>query len=199
MATVATADRRQVAERSEIGAAVRTGAIWGVIAAAVMAMFAMVAGATYLGTGFFTPMYHIASSVIAPDPMMTSVQNATEGQSVFYFAAGPAVVGMTIHLVTGMGFGILFALLARALRLSGAMALIAGILFGIGVMLFNSFISLPTVASMFGGGEAIAEMPTLVGWPTFTIEHAMYGAVLGAGWLLFSRSAAGDRRGAHDR
>lgn len=71
---VATADRRYVSDRTELGEAIRTGALWGVVAAAVMAMYAMLAGLTYLNSGFFTPMYHIASTVIAPEPMMTSMQ-----------------------------------------------------------------------------------------------------------------------------
>jgi hypothetical protein len=50
------------------------GAGGGVIASLVMAMFAMIAGATYLNSGFFTPLYHIASTFIAPDAMMQSMQ-----------------------------------------------------------------------------------------------------------------------------
>ncbi len=184
---VATVDRSLVRERPDIGAAVRTGAVWGIIAAAVMAMLAMIAGATYLGSGFFTPMYHIASSVIAPDAMMTSVQKATEGETMFYFTGGSAAVGMMVHFMTGAIYGVIFALIARALRVSGGAAIAAGAAFGIAVLLFSSFVALPAAAALFGGGEPIADMPKLVGWPTFTIEHVMYGMVLGAGWLLFTR------------
>ncbi len=184
---VATADRRYVSDRGDMGAAIRTGALWGAIAAAVMAMYAMVAGLTYLGAGFFTPLYHIASSVIAPNAMMTSMQGAMESESSFYFAPGPAVVGMMIHLATGIAYGILFALIARTLRLSGAAALGAGILYGAGVLLFSSFVGLPIAAALFGGGDPIANMPQMVGWPTFTIEHLMFGAILGLGWIVARR------------
>lgn len=184
---VATADRRLVGEQTDVGAAVRTGALWGIIAAAVMAMFAMVAGATYLGSGFFTPLYHIASSVIEPTAMMTSMENAMAGETNFYFAFGPAAVGMMVHFMTGAIYGILFALVARALRLSGGAAIAAGAAFGVGVLLFSSFVGLPVAAAVFGGGDPIADMPKMVGWTTFTVEHVMYGIVLGAGWLLFKR------------
>lgn len=184
---VATADRRLVEDRSDIGTAVRAGALWGLVAAAVMAMYAMIAGATYLDSGFFTPLYHIASSVIEPDAMMISMQNAMEGQTNFHFAFGPAVMGMTIHLLTGAIYGVLFALAARALRLSGGAAVAAGAAFGIGVLLFSSFVGLPVAAALFDGGDPIADMPKMVGWTTFTIEHVIFGIVLGAGWFLFTR------------
>ncbi|MDQ3954012.1 MAG: hypothetical protein M3285_00485 [Actinomycetota bacterium] len=184
---VATAGRRLVEERGDLGAAVRTGALWGIVAAAVMAMYAMVAGATYLDSGFFTPLYHIASSVIEPNAMMTSMQNAMEDRTSFHFALGPAVVGMVIHFVTGSIYGVVFALVARALRLSGGAAVAAGAGFGIGVLLFSSFVGLPVAAALFDGGDPIADMPEMVGWTTFTIEHVMFGAVLGAGWFSFTR------------
>jgi len=41
-----------------------------------MAMFAMVAAAGYRGSGFFTPLDHIALVSLAPSPMMTSMQHA---------------------------------------------------------------------------------------------------------------------------
>ncbi len=193
---VATAGRRVLGEQADVGAAVRTGALWGIIAAAVMAMYAMIAGATYLGSGFFTPMYHIASSVIEPNAMMTSMEKAMAGETNFYFAFGPAALGMMVHFMTGAIYGIVFALIARALRLSGGAAIAAGAAFGVGVLLFSSFVGLPVAAAVFGGGDPIADMPKMVGWTTFTLEHVMYGIVLGAGWLLFARST---RLGAADR
>ncbi|MFN2389956.1 MAG: hypothetical protein ABR575_10190 [Actinomycetota bacterium] len=184
---VATTDPRLLGEKTDVGAAVRTGASWGIAGAVVMAMYAMIAGATYLGSGFFTPMYHIASSVIEPNAMMTSMQKAMEGQSNFHFVLGPAAVGMMVHLMTGAAYGVVFASIARALRLSGAASVAVGAVFGIGVLLFSSFIGLPLAAALFDGGDPIADMPKMVGWTTFTIEHVMYGSVLGAGWLLFTR------------
>ncbi len=188
---VAAADRNLVGEQTDIGAAVRTGALWGLVAAAVMAMYAMVAGATYLGSGFFAPMYHIASTVIEPTAMMTSMEKAMEGETNFYFTFGPTVIGMTIHFMTGIFYGIIFALIARAMRLSGGAAVVAGAVYGIAVLLFSSFIGLPLAAALFDGGDPIADMPKMVGWTTFSIEHVTYGIVLGAGWLFFMRRNQG--------
>jgi uncharacterized membrane protein YagU involved in acid resistance len=191
---VATADRSYLDDRAGLGAAIGTGVLWGVVAAAVMAMYAMIAGLTYLNSGFFTPMYHIASTVIAPEPMMTSMQKAMEGETNFYFTFGPAAVGMMIHFATGIAYGVLFALIARAVRLSGAVAVGAGIVYGAGVLLFSSFIGLPIAAAVLDGGDPIADMPQMVGWTTFTIEHLMFGAILGVGWIAARRKGS-DRGG----
>jgi hypothetical protein len=76
------------------------GAAAGLVAAIVMGMVAMFAAATYQGTGFFTPLYHIASPIIGGDPMMASMDAATRGD-VFTLDAGPALLGVAIHMMWG--------------------------------------------------------------------------------------------------
>jgi hypothetical protein len=56
-----------------------------------------------------------------------------------------------------------------------------------------SFVALPVIADVFGGGDPISEMPRLVGWGTFAVEHALYGFVLGL-WPLLKGSEARARR-----
>lgn len=185
---VAAADRRLGEERTDVARAAGIGAVSGVVAALVMAMYAMIAGATYLGTGFFTPMYHIASVVIEPSAMMTSMESAMSGETNFHFVLGPAVVGMMVHLMTGAIYGAIFGLSARALSLSAGALVAAGAVYGVAVLLFSSFIGLPIAAAVFGGGDPIADMPQMVGWTTFTIEHIMFGIVLGVAWLATKRS-----------
>jgi hypothetical protein len=163
------------------------GALIGAGAAIAMAMFAMIAAATYQGTGFFTPIYHIASSVLDASEMMRSMQAAAGGDA-FVFSAGPAVVGFALHLLTGAFWGAIFGLIVSTARLRGVVGLIVGIVYGLLVMLFMAVIGLPIVAAVFGGGEPISDMPRLAGWGTFTIEHAIYGAVLGL-WPLLRRSS----------
>jgi hypothetical protein len=165
-----------------------TGAAVGVVAAVAMAMFAMIAAATYQGTGFFTPLYHIASSVIDPATMMRSMEAAAGGDA-FTFSAGPAAVGVGLHMLTGAFWGAIFGLLVSTGRLSGWVGFLGGIVYGLAVMVVMSFVTLPVIAEVFGGGEAISDMPRLVGWGTFTIEHVIYGAVLGL-WPLLTRSEA---------
>jgi hypothetical protein len=162
------------------------GALVGVVAALVMAMFAMVAAATYQGTGFFTPLYHIASSLIDPATMMRSMEAAATGDA-FTFSAGPAAVGVMLHLLTGAFWGAIFGLIVSTGRLNGWIGLLGGIVYGLAVMVVMAFVALPVIAEVFGGGDPISDMPRLAGWGTFTIEHAIYGAVLGV-WPLLKGS-----------
>ena len=189
---VASADSRIALERSGLPEAVRAGVLWGVVGALVMAMYAMIAGLTYLGSGFFTPLYHIASSIIEPGAMMTSMQKAMEGQTNFHFAFGPAAVGMIVHLIVGAAYGVGFAVVARSMSLDRAAAVVAGAIYGIVVLLFSSFIGLPLMAALADGGDPIRDMPEMVGWTTFTIEHVMFGVILGIGWLIARRSRRSD-------
>ena len=183
---VATADRL-TSERSSVTQLVRLGALWGMAGAFVMAIYAMIAGATYLNSGFFTPMYHIASTFIDPQQMMISMEQAMKGDA-FYFTFGAAGFGMLVHLVVGAIYGIVFALLARAGKLAGPASVGVGALYGLVVMLFSSFVGLRIAAALFGGGDPISDMPSMVGWSTFTIEHVIFGVILGIGWLIASRS-----------
>jgi hypothetical protein len=72
------------------------GALVGVIGGVLMVMFTMLAAATYLQMGFFTPLYAIAAPLIGRQTLLTSM---TSG--VFYFAPGaagpPVVVGVLGH------------------------------------------------------------------------------------------------------
>jgi hypothetical protein len=154
------------------------GALVGVIAALVMGVFAMVASATYHDTGFFTPLHHIASAVIAPDAMMRSMEAGMAGDT-FAISPGPALLGLALHLVTGAFWGAIFGLLVSTAPLRGVVWVAVGVVYGLAVMVVMAFTALPVIASLFDGGEPISDMPRLAGWGTFTIEHAIYGAVLG--------------------
>lgn len=170
---------------------VAVGAVAGVIAAVVMAIYAMVAAATYQHTGFFTPMYHIASALLSPGTMMASAKDAAQGH-LFDFSLGPALLGLVVHMMVGTVYGIVFALVARVLSLRGGVVVVAGALFGLVAMAISSAALLPVTASLLGGGEPISEMPTIVGWPTFSIEHALFGLTLGA-VLALRRGDLGSR------
>jgi hypothetical protein len=160
----------------------------GILAALAMAMFAMIASATYHGTGLFTPMYHIAASVLSPDAMMASVAEAEAGNA-FHFVAGPAVVGLLLHMAVGALFGAVFPLVGAVVGARGAAWIPLGVVYGVAVLLVMSFAGLPIVAALFGGGDATADMPEMAGWWTFTIEHLLFGFVLGV-ILAFRERAA---------
>jgi hypothetical protein len=161
---------------------VRTGALVGVAAALVMLVFATVASATYHDSGLFTPLHHIAAAVGSPEAMMRSMEAGMAGDT-FAISPGTAALGLALHLLTGAFWGAIFGLLVGSGRLGGVTGLIVGIVYGLAVMVVMAFVALPVIASIFGGGEPISDMPRLAGWGTFAIEHAIYGAVLGL-WPL---------------
>ena len=188
MAETTYADTR-TGWREGWGRTILVGVMAGVVGAIVMGVFAMVAAATYQGTGFFTPLYHIASPVVGGDPMMRSM-DAAAGGDVFTLEIGAALLGAAIHMMWGAFWGVVFFALAHALRLLNTAALIAtGAVFGLVVMMFMSLITLPITSATLGGGRPIEEMPSMVGWGTFSVEHALYGLTLGA-WAAARRPAA---------
>jgi hypothetical protein len=165
------------------------GALVGIGGAIVMIVFAMIAAATYHHTGFFTPLYHIASAVLAPSTMMRSMEGGMHGDA-FVFSLGPAVVGLGLHLATGAFWGGIFGLIVSTGWLRGPVGLLGGIVYGLLVLVVMAFVALPVIASVFGGGQPISDMPKLAGWGTFTVEHALYGAVLGS-WASLRRGRIG--------
>ena len=171
---------------------------WGVagmIGGAVVAMFAMVASVTYQHHGFFTPLFHISALFGSPDAMMRSAAEAMAGNR-FWFSAGPAVLGLLIHVVTGAMFGIGFAFLAR--RLPRIVLVPAGAMYGLAVFVMSAFVGLPLAAKATGSGATISDMASMVGYATFAVEHMMFGLVLGALALRTAPadSATADVRGA---
>ncbi|NMM23922.1 MAG: hypothetical protein HHJ11_10555 [Phycicoccus sp.] len=149
-----------------------------------MAAFAMMAAATYQSSGFFTPLYHIASTFISPSTLMTSMQQAMDGNT-FYFAFGPAVLGAMIHMMIGAMYGAIFATAAALLRWRGPALIAAGAVWGAVVFVISSFIALPMAAAVFSSGDQISQMASKVGYGTFLTEHVLFGLALGA--LLASR------------
>jgi len=165
------------------------GALAGVGASLVMAMYAMIAAWTYQQTGFFTPLYHIAATFAAPDTMMKSMEAAMAGNP-FTFVFGSAVLGAMIHMMVGAMYGAIFAVVARFLRWHGALLVGAAIVWGLIVFAISSWIGLPIAAALFGGGDPIRHMASMVGYTTFLLEHLLFGAALGVLLLRASRNRA---------
>lgn len=164
------------------------------IAGAGMAMFAMVASVTYQHHGFFTPLFHISSLTGSTDAMMRSMQEAMAGNK-FWFTPGAAFTGMMIHMVTGAMLGMVFALIARVLPRKAVLPV--GITYGLGAFITSAWVDLPAAANITGAGAPISDMASMVGYPTFAIEHMMYGMVLAATYLFATRhDAHGDRAAA---
>ena len=147
------------------------GALVGVIGGVLMALFTMLATATYLQMGFFTPLYAIAAPLIGRQTLVTSLTNG-----VFYFAPGAALLGLLVHLLWSAFWGMIFGLIARGLHLTGGVAIISGLVYGLLVMLIMGFIVVPLVGA--------PDLLRLVGSLSEIIAHALfYGLPLGL-WPL---------------
>ena len=166
------------------------GGVGGMLAGIAMAMFAMIASATYQHHGFFTPLFHISALFGSPASMITSIQHAMSGQS-FWFTPGAAVAGLAIHMGTSAAYGMMFALVARMIPRKAL--LVVGVVYGLLVFAFSSFVALPLAASVTGAGDSIKHMARLVGWSTFALEHVMFGLVLGTYFYVTSRSESQER------
>jgi len=143
------------------------GATVGMVGGILMALFTMLATATYLQMGFFTPLYAIAAPLIGQQPLMTSLK-----QGGFYLDLGPALLGLVIHLLWAGLWGLIFGLLARRLHLTGGVAIISGLVYGVLVMLVMISIVVPIVGA--------PNLLHLLGSFSFTIANALfYGLPLG--------------------
>ncbi len=163
---------------ARLSRAVLIGAGAGVIASLVMAMYAMLA-AYAKDTGFFTPLYHIASLVTDDSDMMKSMTADKMDGDAFTFLFGPAILGAVIHMITGAMYGAVFGLIVSRLRLGVAALAGVGMVYGFLVFVVSAYIGLPLAAAIFDSGDPIKNMAEMAGWGTFIIEHLMYGVALG--------------------
>lgn len=162
------------------------GAAAGLVASVVMGMYAMITS-VYNDTGFFTPLYHIASSIGSPKAMMDSMMAAETGDSL-HFVASSALLGAAIHMMVGIMAGVVFVLLLSLRPLSRMVTVAAGIVYGLLVMAANSLVLLPATAATFDSGDPVAHMGKVAGWTTFTVEHVIYGLVLALLVAMTARS-----------
>ena len=188
------ADGRSVPRGEAIDRALVPGVLAGIVAAALMGLFAIIAAATYRHLPFSTPLREIA---VLADPGLAPAQ-AAGGQHPDV-ARGPLVFAGAIHLMVGALFGAVFGLGARAARLRGSATVAVGILYGFVVMALMSVVVLPVAGRLSGAGEPISNLASRVGWTTFAAAHALFGLVLGL-WVLvrpWDVARAPDR--AHDQ
>lgn len=133
-----------------------TGAIVGLIAGIVMAMWAMIVAAV-MGAGLLAPPQMIAEPLFGPFHMGT-------------FNAGAFVVGLMIHMMVSIVFGIIFAAIWQSLAQGGITALIGGMMYGLILWVVMSYVIAPVV-----GSHIAQQMPT---W-AWIVAHLMFGGVLG--------------------
>jgi hypothetical protein len=163
---------------TSVSRAISVGITGGVIGSLAMAMYAMIISGSVKHAGYFTPIYHIASSVISGKAMTTSLWGPIHGHSL-YFDLGPAIVGAIVHMTVGAICGAIFGIIISKIHASRAVTIVAGTMFGMLVLVVNGFIGLPIASHVFGGGKPISDMANIVGWGHFTVEHVIFGTVLG--------------------
>jgi hypothetical protein len=180
MAGLQRSARQKQAARAALERTVERGVFAGMVAAVVLALFSMVASATYQGRGFFTPAYH-AAFIIDAQTLGVALQKARSGEP-FFFARETFVFGMIVYVMVGGALGAPFALAAKRLGLSGTRAIGAGLVYAVAAMVLMSLVVLPEAAALFGAGHPISRMGSEVGWASFVAEFAVFGLVLGL-WL----------------
>jgi len=161
------------------------GVLAGMVGAAAMGLFVMFIAAAVQRRGILTPAYEVAA-LLDPDPLSSSRELALNGNQI-YWEREPFIFGVGLHLVVGALLGMIFALIALALRLRGQTALAGGVLYGIVIMLLMTFVVLPVIARVLGPNSGVADVPRTAGGVTFVLAHVVFGLVLG---YWFSRRPA---------
>lgn len=162
----------QTTERTGIEAAggakeiIGAGLVAGIIGGMLMAMIMMMATAAG-GMGFLAPLRLIAATFYGKDAMA---------------GGGPLLVGLMVHMMNSMVFGVIFAWLAGRER-APLPALMAGVAFGVAIWAVMTFGGLPMLNPMMR--ERVAMMP--LAW---FVAHVAFGMGLGSGPGLRRRSAA---------
>lgn len=121
-APTGTSQNRSVAARVVVG-----GLVAGAVAGMVMAMWTMVAGATFRDFGFFTPMYLIAAPFAGTGEARAALDTAAV--EPFYWATGAALIGAAIHMMNSMLLGVVYAALASLARLRAIGGVAVGMIF----------------------------------------------------------------------
>lgn len=138
------------------GTVVRNGAIAGLIAGMVMAMWAMIVTAV-TGAGLLAPPQMIAEPFFGPFH-----------PGAVHLAA--FVVGLMIHMMFSIVFGIIFGLIWQKIALGGFVALLGGMIYGLVLWALMGYVVGPIV-----GSHIAQEMPS----GAWIAAHLMFGGVLG--------------------
>jgi len=156
---------------------IKKGAIAGLIAGMVLAMWAMIIGAFTPGSGLLAPPQGIAQALGIGVP----------GHQV---QAVPVIVGLMLHMMNSAVLGIVFALLVA--KLAPAAKIVAGMMFGIAVYVISFYAILRGVLSA-NAESFLTANPT---WSWF-VAHLMFGVALG-GLLAYGPLALSSAHSNHE-
>jgi hypothetical protein len=149
----------------------RTGALLGLVAGVVFAVFEMLA-AWGMGDGFWMPLRMIGAIVLGEDALEPS-----------YSLAGAALTGAVLHMALSALYGAVFGALAAfalGLQSSRAALVAATSLYGLTLWLVNFYVIAPVAFEWFQDANAFVQ---------FIAHVFFYGALLGL--LLAARLPLG--------
>ena len=153
---------------AETGVLIKFGALGGLIAGIVFALFEMIVAALMMGGGaFWMPLRMIGAIVLG--------QQAIEPT---YNLAIAAIVGAIVHMVLSIVFGIIFGVivaLAPGLAESAGTLVVAASVYGFALWLINFY-----VLARIGGWSWFPGQTNVV--EQFIAHTFFYGTVLG--WML---------------
>jgi hypothetical protein len=170
MATRTSAHLARPAEGFPL-AVLQAGAVAGLIGGVVMALFAMLYGAT-LGSGLLTPLKLVAATWRGVDAL-------TGG-------AGAVLLGLLTHLAVAIGWGVLFSWAVRR-EAQSVVTVGWGLVFGVGVMIIMRFFVLSWADATLRQRIPFSRGAWLVG-------HLLFGACLGLVPWLQHRFAKSEQR-----
>jgi len=145
--------------RSELPWAIRQGALAGIAAGIVFAVFEMAASAAMTGAEAATmPLRMIGAIALGPEALEPSFSLTTA-----------ALAGVAVHLVLAAIYGGVFAALAGGLR-SGAGIVGLGAAYGLALWLLNFYVIAPAAFPWFADADPMIQ---------FVAHTIFFGAALG--------------------
>lgn len=155
--------------RAEISWALRQGAIGGILAGIVFAMFEMIASAMMMGgEAFFMPLRMIGAMVLGPVALEPTYS---------LWAAGLA--GIIVHMVLAVIYGGVFTVVFGGLR-SANIDIAVGAAYGLALWLINFYLIAPLAFPWFAEANPVIQV----------VAHTFFfGAVLGS-YVWWARNRA---------
>jgi uncharacterized membrane protein YagU involved in acid resistance len=155
--------------RAEVPWALTQGAIGGIVAGLVFAMFEMIVAAATMGPeAFFMPLRMIGAIVLGSAVLEPA-----------YSLIGAGLAGLAVHMVIAVIYGAAFALIFGGLR-SAVADIGMGAVYGLALWLLNFYVIAPMAFPWFAEADPLVQ---------FIAHTVFFGAVLG--WYLWwARSRA---------
>lgn len=145
--------------RSELPWAVRQGALGGIVAGVVFAVFEMIASAAMMG----------AEAAVMPLRMIGAIALGSAALDPTYPLASAVLAALAVHIVLAMIYGGAFGIVAGGLR-TGPAIIGFGTAYGIALWLLNFYIIAPAAFPWFGDADPVVQF----------VGHAFFfGSVLG--------------------